>query len=310
MIKLTIAIPTYNRPDYIQRQVRDILPQLRDGVSLIVYDNCSDIPVDSLFSKEENGMFTIVRNSFNIGGLANFGKCMVENGDSGWMWLPGDDDKIADNAVDIILSTIESHSNCCYINFQQKKDCLTDDFYEFLQYFRILGAFGISFFQSACLFNMDKLKSYVMYYYEFLSSWVGQIVMVIKYLESNKKEQCLFTTDRILIDNSAGGWSPFAFIRNSSMLIDRFHYLRPIMKSTLFKALGDTDFTMLVRSSSGNREKIRSCWFLIKKLGWFNVLRYNYVTFGQYVLSVLMPKGSFDKLRANIADKYNKKVKK
>ena len=53
MTNLRITIPTYNRPDYIQRQIRDLLPQLQEGVSIVVYDNCSDIPVSTLFTKEE-----------------------------------------------------------------------------------------------------------------------------------------------------------------------------------------------------------------------------------------------------------------
>lgn len=309
MIELKITIPTYNRPEYIQRQVRDVLGQLRNGVSLIVYDNCSDIPVESYFSDEEKQLFTIVRNKFNIGGVANIGKCLAENGDGGWIWLLGDDDKIAKNAVDTILEIIEKHKDCCYINFQQKRSTETKDFREFLNYFKILGAFNCSFFQSACLFNMDYLRPYVRYYYEFITSMVGQIAMVIKYLEQNNEQHCLFTTDRIIEDANVGGWSHLALITNSSLLIDKFSHIRPIMKGTLFKALGDMSFTLLAQEDAPYFVKRKYRQFLVKRIGLFNVVRYNIVTYGQYVLSVIMPKPFFNKIRSMAAGRYNSKVK-
>lgn len=309
MIQLKITIPTYNRPEHIQRQVRDLLPQLRDGVSLIVYDNCSDIPVASHFTQEELSQFTLVRNKFNIGGKANIGKCLAENGDSGWIWLLGDDDRIADNAVDIILETIQNHQNCCYINFQQKKTEETKCFLDFLNYMKIIGAFGISFFQSACLFNMDKLKPYVLYFYEYLSSCVGQITMVIKYLEKNPNEHCLFSSTRFITDNSAGGWSQLDIIISSSLLIDKFHYNKNIMKGTLFKALGDMYFTLLAQANESRCSKGYYFRFIIKKLGLWNVFRYNYITFGQFVISVFLPTMMFKKIRTFFATRYRNTLK-
>lgn len=50
---LTIAIPTYNRPDKIQKQVRLLLPQLTPEVKLTIRDNNSLRPVVSLFNTTE-----------------------------------------------------------------------------------------------------------------------------------------------------------------------------------------------------------------------------------------------------------------
>ena len=57
---LTVCIPTYNRPSHIQKQVRDVLAQLTEGVRLLVMDNHSDVPTESYFTKEEEP--EIVRN--------------------------------------------------------------------------------------------------------------------------------------------------------------------------------------------------------------------------------------------------------
>ena len=98
MAKLTITIPTYNRPDHIQRQVRDVLKQMTDEVALVVFDNCSDTPVSNLFTDEEKKKFDIIRNPVNIGGDANQARCL-ESVPEGWAWTLGDDDTIVDDAI-------------------------------------------------------------------------------------------------------------------------------------------------------------------------------------------------------------------
>lgn len=308
MTNLRITIPTYNRPDYIQRQIRDLLPQLQEGVSIVVYDNCSDIPVSTLFTKEELDKIEIHRNQVNVGGQANLGNCISWNAEYDWIWLLSDDDKISSNAVSTILETINKNQNCCYINFEQKKTAYTTNFADFLNYLTIFGAFGISFFQSACILNMNKLRPFVRYYYEFLSSWIGQIALVIKFLEENNNEHCLFTSTKIIDNCNIGGWNHLDLIVNSSIFVDRFRHLKPIMKDTLFKALGDMDFTLLTQEVAPLSTKRYYRKYIFKRFGFWNILKYNRITFVQYLLSVLLPTGIFEKIRNFVASKYNKKV--
>ena len=63
---LSIYIPTYNRPEKIQIQVRRLLPQLSSHVVLYVIDNHSDQPVCDLFSDEEREYVNIIRNDINV----------------------------------------------------------------------------------------------------------------------------------------------------------------------------------------------------------------------------------------------------
>lgn len=308
MISLRITIPTYNRPNYIQRQVRDLIPQLQEGVSIVIYDNCSETPVVDCFTKEELSHITIKRNPVNVGGAANLGNCFTNNTDCDWIWLLSDDDKISENSVSLILKTIQSHQECCYINFQQKRTAHTKNFAEFLEQLSVLGAFGTSFFQSACLFNMQKLRPFVRFYYDFLSSWIAQIALVIKYLETNKNGECLFTSEKIIEDCNVGGWNHLDLIVNSSIFIDRFRHLKPVMKKTLFKALGDMDFTLLSQEEVPFTTKFFYMRFIFNRIGFWNVLRYNNITFGQFILSSVLPSSLYNKIRGAAASKYNKKV--
>ncbi len=125
-MKLTIAIPTYNRPEAIQKQVRNLLPQLREGVQLIVYDNASEIPVQSLFTEEEKRLFAIHRNPVNVGAEANICKCFEACCNSEWGFIPGDDDELYPDAVFRILKQMEKYPDAVFINFGCEKDEILD----------------------------------------------------------------------------------------------------------------------------------------------------------------------------------------
>ena len=116
---LTIGIPTYNRPHNIVRTVRALIPQLTDEVILKVRDNCSDIPVTTLFSEEEKRYFQIIRNKNNIGGDANIVACIYDC-DTKWVWTLGDDDIPVDDAVESILNNIKRHPDELYFKYGSK----------------------------------------------------------------------------------------------------------------------------------------------------------------------------------------------
>jgi glycosyltransferase involved in cell wall biosynthesis len=303
-MKLTVTIPTYNRPKQIQNQVRDIIKQLTNDVELIVYDNYSDIPVRDLFTGEELSHLTIIRNEVNIGGDANQARCL-ENVKKGWVWTLSDDDKINDDAISIIFSLIENHSECCYINTGNKKTKEITSLNELLDYFKIIGSFGISFFQSANLFNMDKMHLSVFWFYNFLSSQIGQICMVIKYFELSSDPLCFFTTQSLICNVSPGGWSPLKLITNSSIIIDKFHYCPKLMRCTLFKALGDLYLDFLGKAKISFKERLYYLSYISFKLGFFNIIILNRYKVIEYILIRLLPQKLFYSVRSFVADKYN-----
>ena len=306
-VRLTVTIPTYNRPEHIQRQVRDLLKQKTEQVEIIVRDNCSSIPVASLFTEEEKQQFIIYRNRINIGGEANQARCL-EDVSSGWVWTLGDDDRISENAIQTILDLINSNEDCCYINMCNKKNIKTNNFIEFLDYFKIIGAFGVAFFQSANLFNIEKIRPYVRFFYDYMTTQVGQIIVVIKYLEDNQNEKCVFSTTSIITDNAPGGWRKFNFLINFPIVIDKFYEQRTIMKSNLFKGLGDMYFTILSQEKLGFRNQLHFLHYIISKLGVINIIRYNSVTFVEYICSNILPSCLFSKIRKIAASSYNKKM--
>lgn len=124
---LTIAIPTYNRPDKVRNTLLSLIPQLNSNVFIRVLDNHSDVDVKSYvqndIAPEIADRIEIVRHRVNIGADANFQRC-VELCETPYFWMLGDDDKVEPNAVELILSEIEKYKNLDLIGFNFNSNCV------------------------------------------------------------------------------------------------------------------------------------------------------------------------------------------
>ena len=109
-ILLTIAIPTYNRVNYLRRAVNSILPQLKDGkVEIVISDNASTDGTEE-FVKQSTSHYPqikYIRNKINIGPDGNFLQC-YKVADGRYVWLLGDDDVIVEGAIQKILNYIKT----------------------------------------------------------------------------------------------------------------------------------------------------------------------------------------------------------
>lgn len=108
---LSIAIPTYNRSDYLQRLLSVLFEQLRDEkqVELIVSDNASHDKTQSVVVDYQKRGLAIryVRNETNLGPDRNILQCF--NLASGkYAWVFSDDDLIAPETVKRILQTLSN----------------------------------------------------------------------------------------------------------------------------------------------------------------------------------------------------------
>lgn len=125
---LTIAIPTYNRPDKVKNTILRLLPQLASNVKIVVHDNCSPTIIKDHLEKEigENVLekIEVIRNRINIGADSNFQRCF-EMCTTPYIWLLGDDDKIEENAVALILDELEKYKNHDLIGINFNSDCNT-----------------------------------------------------------------------------------------------------------------------------------------------------------------------------------------
>jgi glycosyltransferase involved in cell wall biosynthesis len=104
-MKLTIAIPTYNRSSYLRRAVESLasqLPSIPDGaeVTLRILDNSSTDDTAAVCAdlQKQTPLLELIRHPDNIGGDANILRCL-EGGTGDYVWCFGDDDYILPGAL-------------------------------------------------------------------------------------------------------------------------------------------------------------------------------------------------------------------
>jgi abequosyltransferase len=198
---LTIAIPTYNRPEQLQNTLRVILPQVvsDERVRLLVLDNHSATPAQKIYSaldiEAASERVEIIRNKVNIGANANIMRCF-EMCETSWLWVLGDDDKPATDAVGLILKDIDNSLSYIYYSVPaiqkplftvEESDSVIGAGFEALVN-RFGGAIDQLAFLSAAVFNMDVIRPYIIDGYLVVNTGVPHLAMLLKTLmEENKK---------------------------------------------------------------------------------------------------------------------------
>jgi glycosyltransferase involved in cell wall biosynthesis len=167
-MKLTIAIPTYNRKEQLKYTLNKLVPQLNSDCLLIIIDNNSDIAVESyaieIFKEYSFSQYEIKRNKINVGGDSNILRCF-EYSDSEWLWTLSDDDEIYDNAIAIIMSSIDEFSEAISVNFYSPHVTHplrheTKKIYGKNEFINNIDSWGASIFLSTNIYNRKKLKNF------------------------------------------------------------------------------------------------------------------------------------------------------
>jgi len=110
---LTIAIPTWNRSNYLQQNLRQLKTEIdtvgHDLVEVVVSDNCSsDATYDVVQDFQKSGLdIRYIRNAENIGWARNFCQC-VELSSGKYMLLFGDDDVLCSGALSLLIKYIKT----------------------------------------------------------------------------------------------------------------------------------------------------------------------------------------------------------
>lgn len=109
---LTIGIPTYNRVGYLERLLKNIIPQAKKMPGIIqicVFDNDSADGTEKLvagFVNAHPGLICYQKNSKNLGHDRNVLKVM-EMSEGEFLWLLGDDDLTAEGSIAKIIDFLK-----------------------------------------------------------------------------------------------------------------------------------------------------------------------------------------------------------
>ena len=207
--RLTIAIPTYNRPEALARTLRSLKPQLErfPDVSVVILDNHSDVPVKAGLAKlPELSEFVgaVLRNPYNLRPSGNFMRCF-ECCEAGWLWILADDDEVRDDAIESILSGCRGKQDFAAVVFRLQlgerivPECQRADGTQTGQsaadWFSAFGYdLGPAIYLSATVYNMRFLQSYLTYGYLTMSSLASYLGVLLKALEEGHRFVCEHAT--------------------------------------------------------------------------------------------------------------------
>lgn len=204
-MKLTIAIPTYNRNEILYKNIEKLLPQMTDECRVVIFDNCSDVPVKDtikdLVEANSHIDISIVRNRYNIGMTANILKCFEECPDP-WLWVLGDDDEVTDDAVTSILSDIDMKRELHFItyawdadSFKRGREVITTGIDQFLETFE---TFGAVLFLSTSVYNMNKVVDSMSFAHFFQTSYAPHLVML--FMSLGDEGRCAYSNNQIVVN--------------------------------------------------------------------------------------------------------------
>tara|TARA_B110000240_G_scaffold403_1_gene429 strand:+ start:2394 stop:3329 length:936 start_codon:yes stop_codon:yes gene_type:complete len=110
-MKLSIAIPTYNRSYFLNNNLKQLLKEYDNNFEIIIQDNASTDNTQEIVEKYIKLGLPIIyeRNLTNLGWTKNFEICF-KKAKTKYMILLGDDDIIVNGGVDIILNNINEYN--------------------------------------------------------------------------------------------------------------------------------------------------------------------------------------------------------
>ncbi|MBW4632556.1 MAG: glycosyltransferase family 2 protein [Iphinoe sp. HA4291-MV1] len=122
---LTIAIPTYNRAELLDKQLAWLAQAIKDldsNCEIFVSDNCSTDNTQEVIKKWQTNLSHITfksnRNSENIGVMRNIIHCL-KSATTKYVWTIGDDDPIQNRAVAYVINKLKQYEDLSllFLNF-------------------------------------------------------------------------------------------------------------------------------------------------------------------------------------------------
>ena len=198
---LTIAIPTYNRPNQLRSTLLRLIPQLTHECVILIIDNHSPIPAESILDEivyeHKDQRIKVVRNKINIGGNANVCRCF-ELCETKYLWILGDDDSPMPDAIKTVLNNIEENPNVSFFNyccelFKRKETRLAEGLIDFIQK---IDNFGNLLFASNNIYKMDLISNNIQFAYQYTFTLASQIAILLQSLEKSSKT--IFSSKQIV----------------------------------------------------------------------------------------------------------------
>jgi hypothetical protein len=204
---LTIAIPTYRRPEALRLVLARLLPQLTADCRVVVQDNdpTGGRPDDlTAMAPTRPDQVRLVRNRVNLGMAGNFLRCF-ETCDTEWLWLLCDDDVPTPDAVAEVLAHCRRYPDAAFVNFtnahvRRGRPVVTQGLDELVAG---IDDFGLLLFASVGLYRMPAVLPHLRFGFHHAYTMAPHLALVLATARAG--ERCVLATSRVVEDQSVGG---------------------------------------------------------------------------------------------------------
>jgi hypothetical protein len=198
---LSVAIPTFNRHDFLRATLQALRPQARENIELVVVDNCSTPPVEAVVREVLGGSdwsFRVIRNAANVGLCANILRCF-EVAEGEWLWVLSDDDLVKPDAVMTLFQTLTHHPDLLFATYSLSA-CPIDKetIYETVDSFILaLPSVWIAFISSA-LYQRRELLRHLYLAYNFIDSGAPHTALLLLEGLAGTKRKLAYLTQELV----------------------------------------------------------------------------------------------------------------
>lgn len=223
-LRLTIGIPTFDRPTQLSDAVQRLLPQLGAQDTLLVVDNASPVPAQDviapLVADWPLAQVRVVRHRVNLGGAANILRVVEEADADSWLWLLGDDDEIVPDAISRIRATVSEHPHLLFVNFaadnlNRTHSRHTSGLSEFIAG---IDSWSNLNFMSVDVLRVSAVQPFLRRGYHFGYSMSPHVALVMSAL--GHAGSALFSHERLIARHEHGGWPPTLVLIGRPTILD------------------------------------------------------------------------------------------
>lgn len=201
-ILLTVAIPTFNRPNQLARCVELLRAQTDQRFKLLILDNASSTPaalaIKDVTSNWPGLDLRIIRHPINVGGDANILRCF-EICETEYIWVLGDDDHPLPTAIETSLNTIQANHDLLFCNFAcelytRSRESISTNLDDFIA---SIDSYSNVLFISTSIFRRSAVVQFLPWAYHFMYSMASHLVLLLLTLQS-RPGACLLLQSRIV----------------------------------------------------------------------------------------------------------------
>ena len=131
---ISIILPVYNRPDYLEKAIDSVLKQTYNNWELIISDDASDEKTKQCLHQYENhSKITIIYNFVNLGLFANVNKA-IQKSNGEYLLLLCSDDILLENCLENSVALLNKYERInlllsCHQPMDQEGRILNSEFY-------------------------------------------------------------------------------------------------------------------------------------------------------------------------------------